>query len=208
MQEAILTEPEPVPLFASRTGSQGEHAQAFERFLATEADSVLRLARRLLGDEEAARDLAQDALLRAHRALAGFRGQSSLKTWVLRITVNEGLKRIRRRKLKDLVTGWFGAGAGQQAPPGYGLTRADNPERLAGLHQQAQALAAALDSLPARQRAVLVLRYLEGMGLDEIAATMGIGPGTVKTHLVRAVRRVRAQWRELDQAEEVDDEPV
>lgn len=54
-----------------------------------------------------------------------------------------------------------------------------------------EVLERALVELPARQRTVLVLRYLEGMGVDEIAGVLGIGPGTVKTHLVRAVRRVR-----------------
>lgn len=179
-----------------------EQRQDFEAFVARETPAVLRLARRLLGDEEAARDLAQDALLRAHQRLASFRGESSLKTWVMRITVNEGLKRLRRRRLKERVSGWLRP-QGAQRPPGYGLQRATSPEHQAGLHEQAAVLARALDDLPARQRSVLVLRYLEGRSVAEIAEALGVGPGTVKTHLVRAVRRVRAAWPRLEQ--EVDD---
>jgi RNA polymerase sigma-70 factor (ECF subfamily) len=183
----------------------GEQRRGFEAFVARETPAVLRLARRLLGDEEAARDLAQDALLRAHQRLASFRGESSLKTWVLRITVNEGLKRLRRRRLKERVSGWLRP-QGAPRPPGYGLQRTSDPEHQAGLHEQAAVLARALDDLPARQRTVLVLRYLEGRSVAEIAEALGVGPGTVKTHLVRAVRRVRRAWPRLEQ--EVDDAHV
>ena len=168
---------------------KSDREQAFAVFLSEQAGSVLRVARRLLGDEEAARDLAQDALLKAHQSLHTFRGEASLKTWVIRIAVNEGLKRLRRRRLKDRVTGWLRAG--QSPDAGYGLSRPVNPEQAAGVREQMEVLERALGELPARQRTVLVLRYLEGMGVDEIAEVLGIGPGTVKTHLVRAVRRVR-----------------
>jgi RNA polymerase sigma-70 factor (ECF subfamily) len=184
MREAVLT---------ASPGSDARELddleRAFQAFLAEGTGSVLRVARRLMGDEEAARDLSQDALLKAHQRLATFRGEASLKTWVIRITVNEGLKRLRRRRLKDRVTGWLRAG---QAPPaGYGLARPASPEREAGLREQMEILVRVMDQLPARQRTVLVLRYLEGLGIEEIAEVLGVGPGTVKTHLVRAVRRVR-----------------
>lgn len=175
--------------------------QDFERFLQEEAGTVLRVARRLLGDEEEARDLAQDALLKAHQNLDRFRAESSLKTWVMRITVNEGLKRIRRRRLKDKVAGWFKSGASGAAGASYGLARAMSPEKMAGLAEQIEVLARVLDRLPAQQRAVLVLRYMEGLGIREIAETLGIGPGTVKTHLVRAVRKVRSAWAGPDKGE-------
>ncbi len=166
--------------------------RAFEVFLAEESGAVLRVARRLMGDEEAARDLSQDALLKAHQRLDSFRGEASLKTWVIRIAVNEGLKRLRRRRLKDRVTGWMRSG---QATAGYGLARAASPEQEAGLREQMETLDRVLDQLPARQRTALVLRYIEGMGIEEIAGVLGVGPGTVKTHLVRAIRRVREAWK-------------
>ncbi len=180
---------------ASETKST-QAARAFEDFLAAETGLVLRIARRLMGDPEKAKDLAQDALLKAHQNLEGFRWDCSLKTWVLRITVNEGIKRLRRRRLKQRVTGWISSDSGSQAPAGYGLSRAPSPEKVAGLRQQVRMLDGVLSKLPARQRTVLVLRYLEGMSVAQIAETIGVGPGTVKTHLVRGLRRVRAEWKE------------
>jgi RNA polymerase sigma-70 factor (ECF subfamily) len=168
-------------------------ARAFTELLEGQTGAVLGLARRLLGDGDEARDLAQDALLRAHRALPGFRGDSSLKTWVLRIVVHEGLKRLRRRRLKDRVHAWLGGQPG--AAPGYGLSAVPGPEELTRAAEERARLARALGVLPARQRAAVVLRYLEGLGVPEVAEVMGLGQGSVKTHLVRALRRLR---RELE----------
>ena len=61
-----------------------------------------------------------------------------------------------------------------------------------------------MDQLPPRQRTVIVLRYLEGLSIAEVAEVMGVGPGTVKTHLVRAVRKVRACWPADDDSERGD----
>jgi RNA polymerase sigma-70 factor (ECF subfamily) len=168
----------------------------FNDFLASETQTVLRLAKRLMGDEESARDLAQDALMRAFVSLNGFRAKSSLKNWIMRIVVNEGIKRIRRRKLKKKVLGWFQSGDDSLTPVGYGLKKSDNPEKLVELQQQAAILSRVLDTLPARQRAVLVLRFMEGLSLDEIAMVLGVGRGTVKTHLIRAVRKIRLKRQE------------
>src|SRR5207302_4110092 len=73
------------------------------------ADSaaVLRLARRLVGDADDARDVAQEALARAYQGLRGFRGDSSLRTWVHRIVVRESLRLLRRRRLREWALGWL-----------------------------------------------------------------------------------------------------
>jgi len=164
----------------------------FERLVVAEGASLLRLARRLLGDPDEADDLLQDALVNAYRALSSFRGESSMKTWVWRIVTREGLKKLRRRKLKNKVAGWF---RGSEAPPpGLGLGRARLPESLADTQQQMLVLQKAMEKLPDRQRATLVMRYFEGMPVAEIAEVLEIGPGTVKTHLVRALKQVRAAW--------------
>jgi len=162
-----------------------------EALLASESEAVLRLARRLLGDPEEARDLAQDALERACRGLGGFRGESSLRTWVLRIALHEGLKRIRRRRLKEKVLGWLRV---RTAPGEWARGIPEDPERTLVRREQIRLLEQALATLPARQRVVLTLRFLEGLSVAEIADLLGVGAGTVKTHLVRGVRRVRELW--------------
>jgi RNA polymerase sigma-70 factor (ECF subfamily) len=167
--------------------------EAFNRLLQEETPHLLRLARRLLYDPEEARDLVQDALLRAYLSLDSFRWECSLKTWVTRILVNQGLKKLRRRKLSKKVAAWFKSGSqAQDAPGNWGPRPAATPEQEASLKEQAGLLQQALEKLSPKQRAVLLLRYLEGMSVQEIANTMQIGPGTVKTHLVRAVRQIRS----------------
>jgi RNA polymerase sigma-70 factor (ECF subfamily) len=167
--------------------------EAFNRLLQEETPHLLRLARRLLYDPEEARDLVQDTLLRAYLSLDSFRWECSLKTWVTRILVNQGLKKLRRRKLSKRVASWLKPdGPNQEFLGSWGPRPAATPEQEASLKEQAGFLQQALDKLSPRQRAVLLLRYMEGMSVQEIADTMQIGPGTVKTHLVRAVRQIRS----------------
>ncbi len=177
---------------ASVTTDLDARLRDFERLVVTEGASLRRLARRLLGDADEADDLLQDALVNAYKALQTFRGESSMKTWVWRIVTREGFKKLRRRKLKNKVAGWF---RGSDAPPpGLGLGRAQLPDSLAGMQQQMLVLQKAMEKLPDRQRATLVMRYFEGIPVAEIAEVLEIGPGTVKTHLVRALKQVRAAW--------------
>jgi RNA polymerase sigma-70 factor, ECF subfamily len=180
---------------------------AFGQLVAEEGRALLRLARRLLGDEEEAKDLVQDALLRAHQALGGFRGESSLKSWVVRIVINQGLKKLRRRKLARSVTELFrpSESATPSGPATWG-SHWDNPEKAASLREQARGLQVAMENLSPRQRTVFVLRYLEQMNVGEIAEVTGIGPGTVKTHLVRALRLIRSSGSLA--AQEVQDESL
>lgn len=167
-------------------------AEEFNRLLQKDIQGLLRLARQLLYDPEEARDLVQDALLRAYLSLDSFRWECSLKTWVTRILINLGLKRLRRRKLSAKVASWFkSAGQTREVPANWGPRPAATPEQEISLKEQAGQLQKALEQLSPKQRAVLLLRYMEGMSVQEIADTMGIGAGTVKTHLVRAVRQVR-----------------
>jgi len=179
--------------------------EAFNRLLQQETQHLLRLARRLLYDPEEARDLVQDTLLRAYLSLDSFRWECSLKTWVTRILINQGLKKLRRRKLSAKVASWFKPGGPNQEVLGsWGPRPAATPEQEASLKEQAGFLQQALEKLSPKQRAVLLLRYMEGMSVQEIADTLQIGPGTVKTHLVRAVRQVRSA--KIRMHREVEDE--
>ncbi len=190
-KEDVAVEAQPAVL-AEKSIEAARPSEAFNRMLQQETPGLLRLARRLLFDPEEARDLVQDALLKAYLSLESFRWECSLKTWVTRILINLGLKRLRRRKLSAKVAAWFKpAGRFQEALFCWGPHPAATPEEEASLKEQAGQLQEALEKLSPRQRAVLLLRYMEGMSVQEIADAMQIGPGTVKTHLVRAVRQVR-----------------
>lgn len=151
---------------------------------------VYNLALRLVGNAADAEDLAQDALLRALRALPTFRGECQLSTWVYRITVNTWKNRVRSEKRRGL---W------KMLPLDF-LFKKDDEERAApepaapdapldaGLEssEQGAAVQAALMELDEESRAVVVLRELQGQSYAEIAAALEIPEGTVKSRLSRA----------------------
>lgn len=163
-------------------------AEAFRLLLEEQTGPLLALAQQMLRDREEARDLLQDALLRAHQALGSFRRECSMKTWVRRIVINMALKKLRRRRLRERVTGWLRLGKDPVWAPAQG----GNPEQEASVRQDMQRLASLMRTLSPKQQAVLVLRHQEGLSVAEIADAMEIGAGTVKTHLVRAMRQIRA----------------
>jgi RNA polymerase sigma-70 factor, ECF subfamily len=166
--------------------------EALAHLAADQDGCLLRLSRRLMGNEEDARDLLQDALLKAHLAIDDFRGEGSLAGWVKRIIINQGLKKLRHRSLVRRVSGMLSLVKERHYVPTTTFTGRASPEREASLREQALLLRSAMDKLSARQRTIFTLRYLEQMNIAEISDATGIGQGTVKTHLVRALRRIRA----------------
>lgn len=157
---------------------------------------VLGLATNLLGDREEALDLAQEVFLRVFRTIHRFRGQSSLKTWIYRITVNQARNRQRwwrRRHRSEVVS--LDVHLRRCGDVALGTTQSA-PDRAFARHELAESLQAALDRLPFEQRTAIVLREVEGMRYDEIAFSLGLAVGTVKSRLTRARQALRAELRE------------
>ncbi|MBO8140791.1 MAG: sigma-70 family RNA polymerase sigma factor [Firmicutes bacterium] len=154
-------------------------AEAFGQLIRPCLDRAYRLALRLLGQAEDAEDAVQDALYKAWRGLAGFQGRARFSTWLYRIVWRECLDRSRRRDEVRL--------AADVLDPGP-----DPHERLARTESR-QEVQAALLRLPPPYRAVLVLFYLEDMPVKDIANILDLPEGTVKTHLYRARRALRAE---------------
>src|SRR5262249_34570798 len=151
---------------------------------------LFRTARGIVGSDWEAEEVVQDAYVAAFRALAGFRGDAALATWLTRIVVNEANGRLRRRResvslgeLDDIPMGDI-----IQFP---GAAQASNPERQAALEQIRGMLEGAIDALPQPFRAVFVLREVEGLSIQETAEVLAIPPETVKTRLHRARTRLR-----------------
>ena len=158
---------------------------------------VLGLATHLLGDREEALDLSQEVFLRVFRTLHRFRGQSALRTWIFRIVVNQVRNRQRwwRRRQRsnqisldehirhhgDIVLGAEGC------TPDRELTRKELGLRLK----------AAIQKLPFEQRTALVLREIEGLRYEEIAFSLGLPVGTVKSRLTRARQVLREELGDL-----------
>jgi RNA polymerase sigma-70 factor (ECF subfamily) len=143
---------------------------------------VYRLAVRLLRDREAAIDLTQDVFYRAVRALPRFRGESSPRTWLYRITLNEA----RRRRARPSTVGL--ESAAERADP----TAVTAESALARL--DAARLHALIAGLPVREREAIVLHYLQVLAVAETAAALGAPENTVKTWLFRGRIRLRERW--------------
>ena len=165
----------------------------FDRVAHTYWPAVFRYALASLRDADAAATLAQDCLLKAWNGRRSFRGESSLRTWIMRIAVNLVRDYGRDRRLRF----WRRVrGAGDTTEAELLAGRELSPEARAALQQQVAAVWAATAKLPERQRTVFLLRFVEEMDLLEIAAAAGMAEGTVKAHLFRAVRSVREQMEE------------
>ena len=174
-----------------------------ERFFAEHAERVYNLALRLTGSPADAEDLAQDALIRALKALPDFRGDSAASTWVFRIVVNTWKNRVRSEKRRRLwllvpLERFFGL---DEEEPREAL-KADDPPLDAALQssETAAQVQKALLSLDAESRAVVVLREIEGLAYDAIAQTLGLPEGTVKSRLSRARAALRGRLQAFVEA--------
>ena len=158
---------------------------------------VLQLAFHLLGDYEEARDLSQDVFLQVFRTISRFRGQSTMRTWIYRIVINQARNRQRwwrRRHRADQVS------LDQQIQDNGDRFVADtalDPHRMLNQKQLASQVWQALDGLPFEQRTAVILREIDGLSYDEIAFSLGIAIGTVKSRLTRAREALRARLRDV-----------
>jgi RNA polymerase sigma-70 factor, ECF subfamily len=156
---------------------------------------VVQLAMNLLGDRDEALDLSQEVFLRVFRTIQRFRGQSSLRTWIYRIAVNQARNRHRfwrRRHRADQVSL-------DQHIAAHGEFRSSGeltPDRMLAQKELAERLQHALDHLPFDQRTAIVLREIDGLSYEEIAYSLGVAVGTVKSRLTRARQALRLELRE------------
>jgi RNA polymerase sigma-70 factor (ECF subfamily) len=154
------------------------------------ADVVYTMAYRLTGDDEEARDLAQDVLIRLHRGLRNYR-EGNFEGWLYRTTLNAFRDRLRKRRrlredeLPDVPT------------PKLGL--APDVEETAERHELERYIQQALVKLPPEYREAIVLRDIQGRSYEEIAELLGIPSGTVRSRIHRgreALRQLLRPWVE------------
>ena len=159
---------------------------------------VYHLALHLLGDPEEALDRSQEVFLNVFRTIGRFRGQSALRTWIYRIVINQARNRQRwwrRRHRSEQVSLEERMEANGELPAASDL---DAPDRMLGRKELAARIWGALTDLPFEQRTAVVLREIDGLSYDEIAFSLGVAVGTVKSRLTRARESLRAQLREAD----------
>jgi RNA polymerase sigma-70 factor (ECF subfamily) len=168
---------------------------AFAELMADHERMVVQLAVNLLGDRDEALDLSQDVFLRVFRTIHRFRGQSTLRTWIYRITVNQA--RNRRRFWRRRHRGEQVSLDAHVAAHGDVLRDGEaGPDRILAQKELAERLRQALGHLPFDQRSAIVLREIDGLSYDEIAYSLGVAIGTVKSRLTRARIALRNELRE------------
>ena len=172
----------------------------FNQLVARWERPIYALAYRTLGREEDARDVVQEAFLRAYRGLRGFKGQAKFSSWLYRITLNlcrDFMRRDRRAPLVQVPEGTDAVDlADAQASP------TESVEDLVSRRELSQAVARAMAELPEEQRTAILLKEYHGLTFQEIADTVGCPLSTVKTRLYQglSVLRRRLERRQAEAA--------
>lgn len=167
--------------------------QAFELLVRTHGGRLLRTARRILLNEEDARDAVQDAYLSAVRSLDGFKGEAELSSWLHRIAINAALiklrtrRRVRERPIEELLPGFRADGEHREPIHSWAEPCGANLER----RELQDLVHAAIARLPEDYRVILSLRDLEGIDTKETADLLAISVDAVKTRLHRARQALR-----------------
>ncbi len=172
---------------------QAGDQDAFEEMVRSHGARLLAVARRLLRNEEDARDCVQEAFLSAHRRIGTFEGRSTLRTWLQRIVTNAALtklraKRSRPEEVADSVLPTYEANGLREGPS---ATNVATPEELLQRSGTAAMVREALDRLPDSYRTIILLRDIQGYTTQETAETLEISDGAVKVRLHRARTALR-----------------
>jgi len=168
----------------AKVGDRSAFRCLVERYM----KDAYNVAYSLLGDHHSAEDVAQEAFVRVHRSLNTFRGESGFGTWLYRIVTNLSLNRLKqaaRRRTHEVLS-----------LPEDGVAAHDASQLL----QQAETtehLERALHELPTLQRAVVILRHIDGLSTKQVSRILGCSEGTVKTHLYRGLGHLRKKLEHL-----------
>ena len=157
-------------------------ADAFEQLVVAYRDQVFRLALRMCGNEADADEVAQEAFLSAWKALPNFRGDSRFSTWLYQLTSHAAIDLMRREKRQITAEDITEVSAPDPGP---------SPQQQAERSETRQAVRDAMGQLSPEYRQIVVLRFLQELSYEEIAAALKLPPGTVKSRLNRAKAQLR-----------------
>ena len=164
---------------------------AFEKLVRQYDRQVFRIAQHITQNREDAEDVVQDAFLKAYEKLDQFQGNSKFYTWLVRITVNEALMRLRKRRTGKMVSIDEDVETEEGSMPRDLADWSPDPEALYGQSEMAEILRKTIQGLPPGFRVVFVLRDVEGLSTEETAETLGLSVPAVKSRLLRARLQLR-----------------
>lgn len=180
--------------------AQGD-TRAFEAIMRRHNRLLFRAVRSIVRTDSEAEDAVQEAYLKAWRALASFRAEARLSTWLVRIAINEALQRVRRRSA--LVIPLDGADHASELEDQAEDDADQRPDRVVGRAQMRRVMEAHIDALPDVFRTVFMLRAVEELSVEEVAQALHVPAATVRTRFFRARGLLRESLsRELDFATE------
>jgi RNA polymerase sigma-70 factor (ECF subfamily) len=173
---------------------------AFEELVRHFERPVYSLCFRLLNDCEEARDAAQETFIRVYKGLETFRGEAGLKTWIYRIAINQAMnqKRWWRRRHRDETVSLELSRTDSDMTIGRSIpSTGASPEQHAISNEREQRIMSALGELKNEYRVALVLREIEELSYEEIATTLAISVGTVKSRIARGREELRRRVKDL-----------
>jgi RNA polymerase sigma-70 factor (ECF subfamily) len=173
--------------------TQNGDISAFEQLVGRYDRKLLRIAEHVTRNREDSQDVVQESFLKAFQHLDEFREHSQFSTWLFRITINQALMKLRKRRTTKEVSLDEDFQAAEGILPREVADWAPNPEELFRVSELRDILIKTLDGLRPILRAVFVLRDIEGLSVDQTAEVLDLSPAAVKARLWRA----RLQLREL-----------
>lgn len=159
--------------------------KAFDKLVIKYQQRIIQLVSRYVRDASEAQDVAQEAFIKAYKALPGFRGESAFYTWLYRIAVNTGKNYLvsRARRSSDYEVDVKDA---ENFEGAFKLKEADTPEHLLLTEEIRETIQHAIEALPEELKKAIRYRELDGMSYEKIAQKMGCPVGTVRSRIFRA----------------------
>jgi RNA polymerase sigma-70 factor, ECF subfamily len=156
---------------------------AFNHLVLRYQEKVYWVARRFVNDHDGADDVAQEVFCKVYESLREFRGDSSVYTWLYRITVNIALNSVRRQKVREFfrIDEMFDAKDEESVAPDEALEQ----------QEQKQLIEQAIARLPEKQKSVFVLRYYEELPYEEISKVLNTSVGGLKANYFHAVKKIQ-----------------
>lgn len=171
--------------------------QAYELLVSKYQRRISRLLSRIIRDPSDVEDVAQEAFIKAYRALPSFRGESAFYTWLYRIAINTAKNHFAAQGRRAATRGSAELEDAENSADGLALRDVATPDAVLLSKQVGEAVNRAIERLPEDLRTAIVLRELEGMSYDEIANSMNCPVGTVRSRIFRAREAIAAELRPL-----------